>query len=164
MGQRNRMRTPRFYFALPRLVAALCGGSAERTEANWAEANIVGTMVHAVVYLFFARRALSGLVVWQQIALLLPVALLVWIVWLIFFYVCSVLIKAARSMAILRDVTNAHAQSVLVGLMTTAFAVDLFFADATRVIGAIWLLAVTVNLLAAALLALRVHADRAAIL
>ena len=46
---------PRFYFALPRLLATFRGGSSRRAENNGGEAWISSIVTYLVSYLFFAQ-------------------------------------------------------------------------------------------------------------
>jgi len=145
---------PQFCFSLPRLVAKLRGGSTGRTEANWLETNSVGTMIHAIVYIFFAHLLLSRLELWQQLVLLIPLAVLVLFFWVILFQVQSLIVKGARAAGLLREIPNSRAQGVLTGAVTTGLALHLVAAGSwMRVIGAVWLTAVSLNLCAAAILA-----------
>jgi hypothetical protein len=144
---------PQFYFALPRLLASQFGRSVERTEANWLEATIVGTIEHLLWYLFAMHVLLGGLPFWGKIALVIPVAFLVWICWLIALYLDSVLIGSLRRFGFLRDLSNARAQSVLLGILTTAFALHLVvYGSWWSWLAIIWVASVALNLLAAAVL------------
>jgi hypothetical protein len=152
---------PRFYFALPRLVAKVFGGSARRTDSNWLETNSVGAAIHAIVYVFFARWLLNGLPAWQQAALLLPLVIVVLLFWMLLFGIQSLMIKAVRGAGMLRDLPAWRVQGVLIAIMTTVFAWDLIGAGSwMRVLGWFWIAAVSLNLLAASILALN-NADRA---
>ena len=150
-----------FYFSLPRLLARWCGGSDERTEMNWLEANAVGIAVHGIAYLFTAHLLLSGLALWQQIALLLPVAVLVWICWLIVLYLNALIVKLLRICGLMRHLPDNRAQSILIGLMITICASELMSSDALALflVGAIWICAVSLNLAAAVVLAVLGHKD-----
>jgi hypothetical protein len=147
---------PAFYFSLPRLLARWSGGSDERTEMNWWEANAVGVAVHGIAYLFAAQLLLSGLAVWQQVALLLPVAILVWICWLIVLYLNTLIVKLLRICGLLRHLPDNRAQSILIGFMITVCAGQLMTSSAPALflVGGIWIAAVSLNLAAAVVLAL----------
>ena len=161
------MRTPDtngsvgYYFALPRLIASFGGGPTARSEQNALEAHVVGMLVHAITFVFAARMLLGDRPAWQQIMLLVPVGLLIWIWWSVFFYVNSVAIKLLRSVGVLREVPDNQAQSFIVGILTTVLAWQLVIAGSLMsVLGWTWLIVVALNLVAAAVLALR-HADPA---
>lgn len=149
-----------FYFALPRLVARLRGRNPERTERNWIEANTAGTMVMLVSYLAIARCLVGEAAGWKQIASLLPLVVVTWCFWLLVLYLDAQIIKLLRALGVLQELSNARAQSVLVGCVTTALALSVLKAGPMlSAIGAIWLGAVCVNLLAAVLLGLWPLAD-----
>jgi hypothetical protein len=152
---------PRFYFALPRLLARLAGGSATRSEQNGTEAAVAGTLVHAITFIFAARLLLAGYATWQQALLLLPVLVVVLLWWSVLMYVNALLIKAARRLGLFRESPDRHLQSVLIGMATTAFALHLVAAGSwMRLLGLAWIAAVVLNLAAAAVLAL-MHAEPA---
>lgn len=151
----------RFYFALPRLVARIAGRAPQRSEQNWLEATVAGTLVHLITFIFAARLLLAGRATWQQLLLLLPLVLLVWAWWSVLMYANALLIKAIRSIGFLRRSPDRHLQSVFVGIATTLFALQLLAAGSwMRVLALAWLAAVVLNLAAAAILAL-MHAEPA---
>jgi uncharacterized membrane protein YhdT len=155
--------SPRFYFALPRLLNKIFGGDGRRTDSNWLEANSVGAAIHAIVYVFVARCLLSGLPPWQQAALLLPLVLVVLLCWMVLFAIQSLMIRAVRAAGMLRDLPEWRVQGVLVAIVTTVFAWELIGAGSwMRVLGSFWIAAVSLNLLAACILAFS-NADRAAV-
>jgi hypothetical protein len=64
------------------------------------------------------------------------------------------IIKAARAVGLLRQIPNSRAQGVLVGAVASGFALHLVAVGSwMRVLGAIWLIAVSLNLCAAVILA-----------
>lgn len=161
------MRTPDsnssvgYYFALPRLIASFRGGPTGRSEQNAVEAHVAGTLVHAVTLAFAVTLILSDRPAWQQIMLLLPVAMLVWIWWSLFFYASSLVVKLLRSAGLLRTTPDNQAQSLIVGIVTTLLAWQLVTAGTwMAVLGWLWLVAAVLNLAAAAVLGLR-HAEPA---
>jgi hypothetical protein len=150
-----------YYFALPRLITSLGGGPTVRSEQNALEAHVVGTLVHAITFVFAATLLLGDRPGWQQIVLLVPVALLVWMWWSLFFYVTSLAVALLRSAGLLRGTPGNHAQSFAVGAVTTVLGWQLVTAGSwPSVLGWIWLAAVALNLVATALLSLR-HAEPA---
>lgn len=152
--------TLHYFFSLPRLVATLRGHTVERSERNWLEANVAGTAIHVVVFVFVARLLLAGLSPWHQALLILPIAVLVWILWLILFYVNSLLIKRLRVIGLFRRRSDARAQSFLICLFTTLCAVILVIPGSwMRAIGILWIALVAANLLAAGLLAASRHSN-----
>ena len=155
---------PQYFFSLSRLLSKLRGGSAQRAEANWLEANAVGALIHAIVYSFFARVLLSHLPAWQQIALLIPLVIVVLVFWMMWFLVSALAIRAVRAAGMLRDIPISRVQGVLVGMLTTASACYLIAEGSwLRMPAYLWLTAVSLNLVAAVMLAVT-DADGPAVL
>jgi hypothetical protein len=147
-----RYRT-QFYFALPRLIASQFGWSAARRESNWLEANIVGCVEHLIWYAFAAHIFVGNLPLWAQVLSLIPLAFAVWVWWLIVLYLNSILIHLLRLFRPIRDLSNARVQSVLLGTVTTVFASFLVTRNSWLApVGLLWVTAVSLNLLAAAIL------------
>ena len=144
---------PRFYFALPRLVASQLGWNAARTERNWLEANLVGGLENLIWYAFAIHKFLHGLPLWEKIALLLPLAFVVWVFWLLVLYLNSVFIRVLLVFGLFGNLPSARIQSVLLGIVTTVFA---FYLSVNALwlglLGIAWVAAVSLNLLAAAVL------------
>lgn len=149
-------RGPQFYFSLFRLIALLRGGDTRRTESNGFEAWLVGLMIYAIHYLFFAALFIPSHLEWWLTALLLvALAFWVWLFWLLLFYFNSVIIKALHACGLFLKIPIRRAQSILWGISTTAMACFLLKSSPMpRELGAIWLVAVVMNLAAALVLAL----------
>ena len=146
---------PRFYFALPRLMARWRGGDSARAEQNEAEAWIAGLAVYAVSYLFFFQLTPVGLRWWLAIPLWIVLAFVVLLFWLLVLYLDSLVIRFGRVIGLFRTIPDRRAQSILIGTTTTAMAVALLAHGAwISEIAVIWLISVAMNLAAAALLAL----------
>jgi hypothetical protein len=133
----------------------LRGGSASRAESNAVEAWLVGLMVYLIHYLFFAALLIpSSLTAWRKTLLLLALAFWVWLFWLLFLYLNSLIIRLLHLCGFFRAVPNRRLQSALWGILTTAMAWTLLEGSpALREVGAIWLVAVAMNLAAAIILA-----------
>ncbi len=129
MNNPERRDQPQYYFALPRLVASQLGWNAARTESNWLEANIVGGFEHLIWYAFAAHTLLPVCRRGNKSRCSFRLAFCVWICWLLVIYLNSVLIRLLRVCGLLRDLSNARAQSVLLGIVTTGFA---FYLARTR--------------------------------
>lgn len=158
MMQASDLDAPRFYFALPRLIAFLRGRDSARTEKNWLEANIVGAAVMLVSYTAISRLLIGGLAFWAQIASLVATAFATWIFWLLVFHIDAQIIKMLRAVGLIRDLSNARVQSAIVGIITTAFAWSLLAAPGwLKALGTAWIIATCLNLIAAGLLAFRVR-------
>ncbi len=143
------------YFAVLRLFRKLRGGDAARSEGNWLEAYVLGAVVYLISYLFAANLLLPKLN-WWQTAIVLPLLLFgIWISWLIVLYLNSLIAKGCESIGLCTDVPRRRVQSVLMGILTTVFAAQLLTGGpCLRVIGALWIFAVVLNLAAALMLAL----------
>jgi hypothetical protein len=146
---------PRFYFSLLRFLALLRGGDGRRAESNPVEAWLVGLMVYLIHYLFFATQCIpSGLAPWLTALLLIALAFWVWLFWLLLLYINSVIIKPLRVVGLFRTISTRRAQSILWGIFTTAMACALLQNSGwPRELGAIWLVAIAMNLAAAVALA-----------
>lgn len=146
---------PQFYFSLLRVIAMLRGGDAKRAEGNAVEAWLVGLMIYLIHYLFFATQFIpSPLEPWLIAPLLIVLVFWIWLFWLLLFYINSVIIKLLRLCGLLRAIPTRRAQSILWGISTTAMAwVLLKSSPALRELGAIWLVAVAMNLTSSVVLA-----------
>jgi hypothetical protein len=152
---------PHFYFALPRLLATFRGGSSERAENNGGEAWIGSIATYLVSYLFFAQFIPATLAVWSTILSFVLLAFLVWLFWLLALYVDSLVIKLLQACGFFRSIAIRRAQSVLVAGAASAMSLQLLQGGGWPAeIAAIWIVAVAMNLAAAAILALR-NGDRA---
>jgi hypothetical protein len=149
MNNRNK-----FYFSLFRAIALLRGGDTRRAESNGFEAWLVGLMIFSIHYLFFATLFVpSHLEPWLTALLLVALAFWIWLFWLLLLYLNSVIIKLLRTCGLFRTLPIRRAQSILWGISTTAMACVLLESNpALRELGAIWLVAVAMNLVAALIL------------
>lgn len=143
-----------FYFSLFRLIAQLRGGDARRSESNGLESLLIGLTIYLIHYLFFAAQLLLlGLSPWLTNLLFVVLAFWIWPFWLLLLYVNSLLIKVLRLCGLCRGIAIRRAQSILWGTLTTAMACALL--DESPLLhefGAIWLVAVAMNLMAAVVL------------
>jgi hypothetical protein len=148
-------RSTQFNFSLFRVIAMLRGGDARRAESNAVEAWLVGLMVYLIHYLFFTTQFIPSQVApWLAVLLLVAIAFWVWLSWLLLLYINSVIIKLLRRGGIFRTIPPRRAQSILWGIFTTAMACALLTSGGwVRELGAIWLVAVVMNLASAAVLA-----------
>jgi hypothetical protein len=150
----NLSAQPGCYFSLPRLFWKWSGRSARRSEANAAEANLVGLATFGISYLSLASFLSDDLAWWTQLILFVLLGFATFLFWLVALYVNALIIKLLRRLGLMRAVSDSRAQVVLVALLTTIFALYLIQGDSwVRVIGAIWIFAVVLNLVAAALFA-----------
>jgi hypothetical protein len=148
------MNEPRFYFALPRLLSKMRGGSDSRAETNASEAWLVGAGIYGVSYLYFTGY-LSPVSSWWLFGLLLvALAFGVWLFWLLMFYLNSLILKLLHRLGLFRTIPMRRGQSVLlVTVATTMAAALLQRGPFVSEIGAIWLTATAMNLVAAVILA-----------
>jgi hypothetical protein len=147
---------PRFYFALPRLLARFRGGSSERAETNGGEAWIASIVTYLVNYLFFAQFIPATLGLWSRVLSLALLVFLVWLFWLLGLHVNSLVIKLLQACGLFRTIPVRRAQSILVAGTASAMAFQILQGGGwSGEIAAIWIVAVAMNLAAAAILALR---------
>ena len=152
----NEHRPPRFYFALPRLLALLRQGDTRRAELNGVEAWTGNVAIFVVWYLFFARFVPGHLVWWLAVPALIALAVLVLLFWLLALYLNSLILELPRRFGFFRSLPARRGQAVLISAATTAMALQLVQGGAlSGEIGAIWLVAVAMNLGAALILVLR---------
>jgi hypothetical protein len=155
MNELNQ-RQPHFYFSLLRLMAMRRGGDATRAESNGVEAALASVAIYLVSYLFFAQLLPANLKPWLIALSLVALAFLVCLFWLLVLYLNSLIIKFLRLCGIFRTIPIRRAQSILAGTWATAMAFDLVRRSSwTGEVAAIWLIALTMNLAAAAVLAFR---------
>lgn len=143
-----------FYFALFRVIALLRGGNARRTESNEFEAWLIAVAVYSIHYLFFAAFMPTNLTEWLTALCFVALAFWIWLFWLLLLYLNSVIIKFLHLCGLFRDIPIRRAQSILWGIVTTAMACNLLNSNPwLREIGAVWLVAVAMNLASALVLA-----------
>ena len=151
----NKSNKSQFYFSLLRVIAMLRGGDARRAESNGFEAWLIGLTIYAIHYLFFSTLVIpSKLEPWLTALLLIALAFWIWLFWLLLLYINSVIIKALHMCGLFRTIPTRRAQSILWGILTTAMAYALLKSSPSlRELGAIWLVAVVMNLASAVVLA-----------
>lgn len=150
----NQPDKRQFYFSLFRLIVLFRGGDARRAESNGFEAWLVGLVIYAIHYLFFAALFIpSNLGQWLRALLLVALVFWIWLFWLLLLYINSVIIKTLHACGLFRTLPLRRLQSILWGILTTAMACALLQSSPTlREVGAFWLVAVVMNLIAAAIL------------
>lgn len=146
----------RFYFALPRLLAMLRGGDPRRAEQNGTEAWAAGIATYVISYLFFAGFVPDTIDSWLQGLTFFVLAFLVLLFWLLALFLNSLILKLLRGLGLFRTIPARRGQSLLVGTTITAMAFGLLQRGSlSGEFGAIWLIAVAMNLAAAMILAFR---------
>jgi hypothetical protein len=151
----NKSDKRQFYFSLLRVIAMLRGGDARRAESNGFEAWLVGLTIYSIHYFFFATLFIpSNLEPWLRALLLVALAFWIWLFWLLLLYINSIIIKVLHVCGLFRAIPTRHVQSVLWGISTTAMACALLKSSPSlHEFGAIWLVAVAMNLASAVVLA-----------
>ena len=152
----NEYRPPRFYFALPRLLALFRGGDSRRAEINGTEAWAGSLAIFVVSYLFFVRFVPDHLAWWLTAPVLIALAFLVLLFWLLALYLNSLILDLLRRCGLFSSLPARRGQAVLLGTVTTAMAFPLVRSGSfSGEIAAIWLVAVALNLIAALILFVR---------
>ena len=151
----NQPASPRFYFALPRLLAKWRGGDATRAEKNSVEAAAAHLAIYAISYIYFARFIPDGTSWWLGGLMFVALAFLVWLFWLLVLYLNSLILKLLNGLGLLRSLPVRRGQGVLIVTITVAMAVALVQSGSfAGEIGTLWLIATAMNLIAAGILAL----------
>ena len=154
--------SPHFYFALPRLIAMMRGADGRRAENNGTEAWTASLAIYLINYLFFAQFMPTDLKLWQTALSLAALVFLVWFFWVLVLHFNSLIIKLLRLIGLFRSIPIRRAQSILLGTLATAMAFHLLSRGSwIGEVASIWLVAVAMNLTAAAVLAFRHGARRA---
>jgi hypothetical protein len=139
-----------FYFALPRVIAMLCRGNAQRSETNGFEAFLVGLWIYAIHYLYFASVFIPKLPTrWLLPLLLIVLVIGVWFFWIVLTYMNSLIIRLLRLFGLFQTVPTRRVQSIIWGLVTTIMAGEVLKNHPWLwQLSLFWLLAVFLNLLA----------------
>jgi hypothetical protein len=152
----NEPRPPRFYFALPRLLALLRHGDSSRAEINAGEAWAGSIAIFVVSYLFFAGFVSNSLYPWLAALLFVALPFFVLLFWLLALFANSLILKLLRASGVFQSLPQRRGQAVLVGIATTAMALLMVQGGSVAgEIASIWLVAVALNLAAAVILAFR---------
>ena len=139
-----------FYFSLPRLIARNLGRDYGQSENSWTEANVVGAAVHFISFLFLARLLIVSQDLGGRLGLFVCLVPALLIFWMVVLYLISLLIKFLRQLGFFCNSSNSRAQTVIVMIMTSGFAVQLILHGGWMgLIGKVWLAAVAANLVAA---------------
>jgi uncharacterized MAPEG superfamily protein len=149
----TKQRSPRFYFALPRLLAKWRGGDAGRAEQNGFEACSANLAIYLISFLYFAGLIPDFASWWARLLILIALAFFVWLFWLVVLYLNSLILKLLHGCGLFRALPIRRGQGVLIAAATTAMSVALLGrGPLVSEIGAIWLTATAMNLAAAAIL------------
>lgn len=153
----NKKSNGQFYFPLFRAIALLVGSDPRRSESNFTEALIVCLAMYLIHYLFFAARLIPpNISTTLAVLLLILLAFGVWIFWLLLVYFNSLVIRMVQLLGLFRDIPQRRLQSILwISCTTTMACLLLNDNQFLHEIAALWLVAVVMNLAAAAFLAWR---------
>jgi hypothetical protein len=150
----NETASPRFYFALPRLLSKMRGGDSIRAEQNSVEAWSSNLAVYVITYLYFAGFIPALDTWWLPVLIFVALAFLVWLFWVLVLFVNSLILKLLRGFGLPGSLPVRRGQAVLIVMIATAMAIVLLQRGAIAAeIGAIWMIATAMNLLAALILA-----------
>lgn len=117
---------------------------------------MAGTLEHLVIYLFAFHLFIADFPLRRQLLLLVPLAILVWLSWVVLLYANSLVIRLLRVLGVIGALPQSRAQTILIGIAATACAVQLARTELwSRLIGEVWLTLVALNLLAAVALQVR---------
>jgi hypothetical protein len=137
------------------------GAGGRRSENNGTEATVASGVIYFINYLFFAQFVPATSPFWQRALWLAGLVFLTWFFWLLVLYLNSLIIKVLWQIGVFRTIPTRRAQSILLGTWATAMAFDLLdHGSWIGEVGSIWLVAVAMNLAAAAVLAFRHGASR----
>ena len=149
----NQPQAPAFYFAFPRLIQRLLGGTALRGENNWIEAYGTGVVMYLISYFYAVGWFELRRDFWLSLLALLPLAFGMWVFWLVVVYLNSLIIRGLRVAGWLDRASKAAAQSVLLTALTTFFAFDLARLNSiVRWLALSWFVILTLNLVSALIL------------
>lgn len=153
MRSRDSVPQRGYYFALPRLCSFVRGRDAKRTDQNWLEAYFGGIAVFVVSYAAFLTLFDAGV--------LLAIALLfvTWVAWVVVFYLNSAVVKTLRGSGTDPHSSDARAQSVIIGIETSACAIILTTQRGWAVLGWAWLLLAIANVSATVVLRMLMQRD-----
>src|SRR3954469_7919152 len=99
----NEMHSPRFYFALPRLLALLRQSDSRRAEPNATEAWAGSIAVFAVTWLFFANLLLPDNLPWWLAAFVfVALPFLILLLWVLALHLNSLILKLLRLCGLFR--------------------------------------------------------------
>ena len=149
MNQSDKVR-PQFYFSLPRFVARIRGRDACRSENNGTEAWLAGLAFFFISYFFFSQFISWNPNHWQSAPFVIVPAVLVWLFWILALHINSLIIKVLRGCGCFRTIPIRRAQSILLGIVTTAMACEfLTRGPVLRMLGVFWIVTTALNMAAA---------------
>jgi len=131
------------------------GGDSSRAEQNSAEAWSVNLAIYLISYFYFAGFVPEIASWWLRASTFAVLVFLVWFFWLPVLYLNSLILKLSNHVGLLTSIPPRRGQAILIASIATAMAFFLLERGALAAeLGAIWLVATTVNLAAAVILTL----------
>jgi hypothetical protein len=144
-----------FYFALPRLLSRMRGGTDKASEACVVEAYLGSIGIFVVTYALAWRLFAGGIAGCRTILAGALLLIAVWIFWLFVFYLNSLVAKTLRVGGFFRETPNRDTQNILVGLVLAGIALPLsILHGGARWIGILCLIGLGANFLAMVVLAM----------
>jgi hypothetical protein len=144
-----------FYFALPRLLNRMRGGTDEVSESNAAEAYLGSIGIFIITFVFGLQLLAERFSGWSLIVSAAVLVFAVWIFWLAIFYINSIFIKGLRACSLFRVTPNRRAQDFFIGIVVAATSYRLSILHGwPGWIGWLCLCALVANFIAAILLKL----------
>jgi len=111
-----------FYFALPRLLNRIRGGTDKVSESNAAESYLGSIGIFIITFVFGLQLFAERFTGWSVIAFDLVLVFAVWIFWLIVFYINSLIVKLLRACGLFRGTPNRRAQDIFIAIVLAAMA------------------------------------------
>ena len=144
-----------FYFALPRLLNRMRGGTDEVSESNAAEAYLGSIGIFIITFVFGLQLLAERFSGWSLIVSAAVLVFAVWIFWLAIFYINSIFINGLRACGLFRVTPNRRAQDFFIGIVVAATSYRLSILHGwPGCIGWLCLCALVANFIAAILLKL----------
>ena len=144
-----------FYFALPRLLNRMRGGTDEVSESNAAEAYLGSIGIFIITFVFGLQLLAERFSGWSLIVSAAVLVFAVWIFWLAIFYINSIFINGLRACGLFRVTPNRRAQDFFIGIVVATMSYRLSILHGwPGCIGWLCLCALVANFIAAILLKL----------
>ena len=144
-----------FYFALPRLLNRMRGGTDEVSESNAAEAYLGSIGIFIITFVFGLQLLAERFSGWSLIVSAAVLVFAVWIFWLAIFYINSIFINGLRACGLFRVTPNRRAQDFFIGIVVATMSYRLSILHRwPGCIGWLCLCALVANFIAAILLKL----------
>jgi hypothetical protein len=144
-----------YAFALPRLIARLCGRRVRRAELSRWEAYGLGILVFGISFVYVAHTILPKVrPTFAQFLVLLLLPFAVWVAFLLLYYVNSLMTDLLRRFGLYSAITNNQFQHFVIMSLTTLLALLLVWDESgwMRSLGIFWFGLLSLNLISILLL------------